>query len=129
MGQLHAFGDIKGNECESIGDDCDPYVKLFINDQLIHKTATVENTLTFDVNHDFISQLIPNTSVITIEIWDDDSGFLGSADDLVLRTNGDVSDFLKNPFRGGTITTNASPNGQNSINTFVFWQDEYENTE
>lgn len=126
MGILHAYGDDDGAACEAIGDSCDPFLKFFVNDNLIYKSETRANTLTFDVNYHYTSELIPKTSTIKIEIWDDDSGFLGSESDLVLRTVGDISSFVQNPFRGGTTVTKTSPSGQNSINTLVFWEDEYE---
>lgn len=81
--------------------------------------------LSFDVDYHYVSELMPKDSTIKIEIWDDDSGFFGSEADLILRTMGDIDSFVKNPFRGGTVTNNK-PSGQNSINTFVFWVDEYE---
>lgn len=123
---LHAYGDDDGNACDSFGGLCDPFVKFFVNDQLIYKSSSRQDTISYDVNYHYTSELIPKTSTIRIDIWDDDSGFLGSEADLVLRTVGDVTSFVENPFRGGTTCTKRSPSGQNSINTIVFWEDEYE---
>lgn len=127
MGVVHAFGDINGNSCDATKQlHCDIYVKLFINDELIYRSPKKEDSLMYDIKYQYISKLIPKTSIIRIDVWDSDSGLFGSEDDLILRTQGDVNSFLQNPFRTGTTTKNASPNGQNSINTFVFWKDEIE---
>lgn len=122
MGILHAYGNTNGAACDTFGGYCDPFVKFFVNDQLIYKSSSRADTPSFDVDYHYTSDRIPKTSTIRIEIWDDDSGFFGSESDLVLRTEGDVISFVNNPFRGGA----TSPSGQNSINTFVFWEDEYE---
>lgn len=132
---MQAYGDAEKDKCDPAeAKECDPYVVLIINGEEIHRSPSKENTAIYDLNYRYVSGKIPKNSSITVEVWDDDhfTGILAifsSSDDLVLRSEGDVDDFLKNPFRTGVLTTGAQFNGQNSINTYSFWEDEYEYTD
>lgn len=132
---MQAYGDILKDKCDPAeAKECDPYVKLIINDEQILRSPSKTNTAIYDLKYRYVSGKIPKNSRISLEVWDDDKfeGILApfsSSDDLVLETHGDIDDFLKNPFRPGVITTGAQFNGQNSINTYSFWEDEYEYTD
>lgn len=107
---------------------------MTINGEQIHRSPSKTSTAIYDLNYRYVSGKIPKNSNITVEIWDDDKfegllAWASSSDDLVLHTEGDIEDFLNNPFRPGVVTTGAQFNGQNSINTYSFWEDEYEYTD
>lgn len=133
---MQAYGDIDKKSCDPAeAKECDPYVKLFINGEEVHRSDSRTNIAIYDLNYRYVSGKIPRNSKIKVEIWDDDlftEWFLkpfSTDDDLVLQSEGDVDDFLNNPFRAGVITTGAQFNGQNSISTYSFWEDEYEFTD
>lgn len=97
-------------------------MKLFINNETVIETKPRENECCLDANVTYQSIKIPKKSTVKIEIWDDDSGFFGSSDDLVQSTEGSIDSFMKTPIRtGATFSTN-----QNLIETIVFWQDEFQ---
>lgn len=129
---MQAYGDADRDKCDPAeAKECDPYVKLIINDEEILRSPSRTNIAIYDLNYRYVSGKIPRNSNITVEIWDDDqfTGFLAfasSSDDLVLRSEGNIDDFLNNPFRTGVVTTGAQFNGQNSISTYSFWEDEYD---
>lgn len=129
---MQAYGEADKSQCDlAEAKECDPYIKFFVNDEKIYQSPSRENIAIYDLNYRYVSGRIPKSSTIKIEIWDDDqqTGVLSvfsSNDDLVLRTEGNIEDFLNNPFRAGVTTTGAQFNGQNSINTYSFWESEYE---
>ena len=127
---MFAYGESDGTRCDSeTTSPCDSYVKLFVNGAFIVQTPTIANTLTYDVNYRYMSEKIAKSSKIVVEVWDDDdpTGVFGSPDDLILRSEGSIDNFLDYPFRDGPNVNLASEiDGQNSINTYTFWQDEYE---
>lgn len=93
---------------------------MFINNEKVIETAPQENECCLDTNVTYQSIKIPKKSTIKIEVWDDDSGFFGSADDLVQSTEGNIDSFLKTPIRVGAMFSTD----QNLIETIAFWQDE-----
>lgn len=104
---------------------------LIINGEQIHRSPSRTNTAIYDINYRYVSGKIPRNSNITVEVWDDDKfegilSIFSSSDDLVLHSEGDIDDFLNNPFRTGVVTTGAQFNGQNSLSTYSFWEDEYD---
>lgn len=122
LGSLRAFGGVDGSTCDTAAtNQCDPYVKLFINGENVRTSGARANNCCHDVDVTYTSKKIKKSSTIMIEVWDDDSGFLGSADDLILRSSGDVDSFLNEPIRLGAIIYNL----QNQLETVSFWQDEY----
>lgn len=129
---VQAYGDSDKKNCDPAeAKECDPYVKLFINGELIHRSPSRTNTAIYDINYRYVSGKIPRNSNITVEVWDDDKfeGWLAwasSTDDLVLHSEGDIDDFLNNPFRTGVVTKGSQFNGQNSLSTYSFWEDEYD---
>lgn len=128
VGVVSAFGTINGGWCDiPVNNPCDPYVKIYINDELMDQTATVDDTYVYDADHQFISAKIEKSSIIKIEVWDDDGD---RAHDLVLRSEGNVEDFVTKPYRYGNevsrgISAPILPE-RNSINLFVLWEDEFE---
>lgn len=120
---IRAYGSADGSSCDiSATSLCDPYVKLFINDEKVIQTDAQQNICCFNVNATYQSIKIPKASTIKIEVWDDDSGFFGTDDDLVLRTEGDVNSFMNAPIRDGAVFSTH----RNSIETISIWQDEWE---
>lgn len=79
-------------------DECDVYIKIFINGELaLHikgKTNRSVDSLVFYYESPKISKI----SIIRFEMWDDDSGFLGSNDNLMLDKSVGVVELAK-PFR------------------------------
>lgn len=114
---IRAFSSADGSDCDVSGQ-CDPYVKLFINNEKVNQTKVWENTCCFNANAWYQSIKIPKKSTLKIEIWDDDSGFFGTADDLILQTQGSIDSFLKT-----SIHLSAR---KNVMETITFWQDEFE---
>lgn len=120
---IRAYGLVDGSSCDVAASSlCDPYVKLEINDEKVIETKPQENICCFDVNATYQTIKIPKTSTIKIEVWDDDSGFFGSADDLVQSAEGSIDSFIKTPIRDGAVFSTQ----QNLIETISFWQDELE---
>lgn len=70
----------------------------------------------------YVSDRIKNSSVIKIEVWDDDSGFLGSESDLIQREEGSIASFIEKPIRYGAQHFSLV----NSLEVAMFWEDEYE---
>lgn len=120
---IRAFGLVDGSSCDvSAASVCDPYVKLFINGEKVIQTQARDDICCFDANVTYQSTKISKTSTIKIELWDDDSGFFGNPDDLILESAGSVEAFVKTPIRDGAVIDSH----QNLIETTSFWQDEME---
>lgn len=120
---LHAYGLIDGSSCDIVLSLCDPYVKLYIDDVQVLQTAAQEDLCCYNVDTRFVSKKISKSSKIRIEVWDDDSGFLGSPDDLILQTEGDIDSFRDEPVRHGSTFMGQYTT---SIEMTLTWQDEYE---
>lgn len=122
-----AVESASGAHCDSHNNLCDPYVKLLINDKEVYKTRAKLNRHVFDDNVRFVSEIIPKSSKIKIEVWDDDSQeFLyWSEDDLIQREEGDIESFIKAPIRYGAHNSDL----RNSLEVAVFWRDEYKYNE
>ena len=127
LGVVFAFGLSNGHFCDASMIFCDPYVKLFIDGKLIHETSPKNDKITYNSDYQYVSEKIKKSSEIKIQVWDED----GETDELILESIGDVNSFLNEPFRGGDsfeIDYNHNKiTQQNSINTYSFWEDEYEN--
>lgn len=121
--QIYAHGNADGGSCDSTVDNpCDPYIKLIINEKEAHQTRSRTDTCCFDANEYYVSEKIANSSTIKIEVWDDDSGPFGSADDLLQRAEGSIASFIEKPVRYGAKVGDVV----NSIEVAVFWRNEYE---
>lgn len=117
---VHAYGLADGSGCD-VSSSCDPYVKFFIDGEKVMQTDAKQNTCCYDANAMYQSIKIPKKSAIKIEVWDDDSGFFGTADDLIMQTQGTIESFMKTSIRVGSVFDAR----RNSIETISFWQDEY----
>lgn len=122
---IYAHGEADGSRCDTGGGLCDPYIKLFLNGKNVLQTLSTEDRCCFNPNVIYTSDKISKSSRIKIELWDDDSGFLGSADDLILRTEGNIDSFLRNGVREGAVVRDLFVSYTNSIVTISFWKDEY----
>lgn len=119
----HAIKDSRGNECDNVvgyfdhGDSCDLYVLLFIDENRVFKSQIIENErFYYEFGDSFKSKKIRREAKIRIEVWDDDSGFLGSNDDFV---NGSEEEFA---YSFATVGTRQ--NSQITIGSIAFWKDE-----
>lgn len=56
-----------------------------------------------------------------MNIFLNESGFLGSESDLIQREKGSIASFIEKPIRYGAKNFNAV----NSLEVAVFWSDEY----
>lgn len=118
---IFTYGKADGSTCKLFGfHGCDPYVKLFVDENEVLKTARAKHKFVYDTDVTFTSDNIAKNSTIKIEIWDASSAFW-EHDALILTTQGDVNSFLKQPLREGVIVKDK----QNAIETVSFWQDEY----
>lgn len=119
---MSAFGTIDGGWCDiPRNSPCDPFVRIYIDDQLVDETLPVENTYVYDAEHQFISAKIKRSSIIKIEVLDDDHH---GDPELVLRSEGTIDNFMRNPQRFGDKLSSGIVRERNSINTYVLWEDE-----
>lgn len=102
--------------------NCDPIIKLFINDEKLLKTTRSINGFSFDAKITFTTSKILKNSTIRIEIWDSRKGFM-NPNVKIFGIKGTVNAFL-NKQRSGD-GDNFSENA-NRIETVSFWRDEYE---
>lgn len=110
------------SECDcATFNDCDPYVKLFIDRATVLRTPVKVDTHCTNFDTTFVSKKILRSTRILLEVWDDDSGFLGSNDDLLIRAGGNIDSFLQ---RG--IWSQVMNCGITFIEAKSFWQDELE---
>lgn len=92
-----AWKDKTGTNCDPLqAANCDPYIKILIDDQEVFRTKTHwhQNVVNFDET--FVSARMRKNASIAIEMWDDDStvGDWGTPDDLMARwRNGNVEVF------------------------------------
>ena len=133
LGHVNAHGLPGGhpneNPCDATSK-CDPYVKLFIDDKVILETPPKDETEHFNVDFQYVSEKIKKSSTITIEIWDKDGTIIFDNDQLILKRMDNINSFLNEPFCGGEFFSSKEFTNfmyQNSINTYSFWEDEYEN--
>lgn len=122
IGVVSAYGLADGNWCDVPKNDaCDPFVRIYINDELVDETSKMDNTYVYDADHQFISGKIKKSSKIKIEVLDDDGN---DNPELILQTEGTIDDFIKNPYRSGGELSSAIIRERSSINTYVLWEDE-----
>ncbi|XP_037048076.1 uncharacterized protein LOC119082620 [Bradysia coprophila] len=108
---------IDGSSCDTF-DFCDPYVKVSIEGHHVFTTSKKSNAPEATFFETFKTSRVQKTAKITLEMWDDDSGFLGSPDDLMLRADTTIGELL---------TQDALRHGENTIFISTQWKDEYEN--
>lgn len=124
LGILNAMGTNDGAACDYAGGECDPFVKVLINGNLVNQTDVKQGQTVVDLNYEHTTGLIPFTSKIRIEVYDSDPA---DTQELILEAEGDVQSFLDNPFRLSEkpIATNGYMHMRNTIQTYVFWEDKY----
>lgn len=116
------FGEKSGKPCKlDLSDGCDPFIKLFVNNELVLKTPKLVNKFSFDAKITFTTAKVPKNSTIKIEIWHAKSRFWDS-DALILDSEGNIESFLNEPLRKG----NHYYENDNWIETMSFWRDEIE---
>ena len=122
---VQAYGLDNGDRCDqAVGSQCEVYAIISLNGNEEFRTSVKESKTIHNFDQAFIFDYpIPKSSKITIELWEDDA----IQDDLILRTSGDINSFLQHPFRTCTLVNSYDSfvKGQNSINTYSFWQNKY----
>lgn len=124
-----AYGDMDGKKCDfgftSLNEACDVYIKIFINDKLDLETTKHVNEFHGTYTLNYKTPKISKKSLIRIEMWDDDSGFFGSDDDLLLSKTLTIDELTKQrkiEIKAGStnfIDNNIEIDGS-------AWQDEYQ---
>lgn len=99
---------------------CDSYIKLFVNDQEVLKTAKKKNRDSYNPYVTFTTDRIAKNATVRIEVWDSSYAFWES-DALIQTTEGNVQSFLNEPLRVGA---HCYENKQNSLETMSFWRDD-----
>lgn len=120
---------MNGGNCDwgltSLNAECDVYIKILINNQLDFQTTKDANKAhgTFTLNYK--TPKISKKSLIRIEMWDDDSGFLGTDDDLILNKTLTIAELTKQ--HKIEIKAGAKGSKDNSIEIDgSAWLDEYQ---
>lgn len=124
------MGDVEGKQCDygiiQRKENCDVYIKIFIDDELDYETPKhvdqQRGTFTFNYRTPRINKKTP----IRFEMWDDDSGFLGTKDDLLLSKTLTVEELIKQK----SIVTLTAPTTYNKENRIEIvgsvWKDEHQ---
>lgn len=120
----HAYANrcADGSKCDGDGffrsNPCDSYIVVHVNGYSVHRTAIKSDTANPNFNERYKTELIPKTSTIKFEMWDDDSG--SSDDDLILTWAARVSDLL---------VRSSYEENSNKLVVFSTWEDEDKNIE
>lgn len=75
--------ELRENYCDS-DSDCDFFVRIFIDDNRVYETPRKSNMRAPRFDYTYISDVIPSSSRVRLELWDYDDFFNG-ADDLMLE--------------------------------------------
>ncbi|XP_037042115.1 uncharacterized protein LOC119078623 [Bradysia coprophila] len=125
ISEVFAYSLPNGDDCDSLGDRCDPYVKLFVDGEMV-QSAPRSNTNRFDPDLSFVSKKLTKEKTIKIELWDDDSTAFGrGSDDLIFRTEGTVESFLKDGKRSSGKSKGVTQSHANEVYLIAIWRDEY----
>lgn len=96
---IHKYLDLKGDKCDfgisSLYETCDVYVRIYINNELDLQTRKDENKHYGTYILNCKTPKISKKSLIQIEMWDDDSGFFGSNEDLLLNKTFTIDELTK----------------------------------
>lgn len=76
-----------------LSNKCDQYVRVLVDDQEIFRTSMKEDTNYAVYNERFQMGIILKTAKITMQIWDDDTGY--SEDDLMSSCVTNIDQLLK----------------------------------
>lgn len=94
-----AYGDLNGEKCDKgisqQNENCDVYIKIFINNKLNYQTEKHENQHHGTYTFNYRSPKTSKKSLIRFEMWDDDTGFLGTDDDLLLNKTFTIDELTK----------------------------------
>lgn len=122
MINAYFYGGCKDDDMSSVHlpKGCNPYVKVFVNDELVKQSPTRNDKTLHDVDISFETAKIPKNSTIRFEIWDGSCG-IWSGEKFIFSANGTVESFLNHPLR---------KNGKDSdkidaVEIMSFWRDEY----
>lgn len=119
--KVFTYGEADGSSCKFYSRfGCNSYIKLFVDDDELFRSSTMKDKFVYDADITFTTGRISKDSTIKIEIWDESSAFW-ELDRLILKTDGNVESFLKQPLREGVMVGDK----RNAIETVSFWQDEY----
>lgn len=115
-----AIEDSNGGNCDD-WDDCDPYIKLYIDGREVYRTDTKQNNHLPYFGETYKSPKMLKKARIKIEMWDEDATWMGPTDDLILRWETNIDELLQNGiFWGGKGNV-----WKNRIVTTSTWKDEY----
>lgn len=115
---------INSNKCDEF-NDCDPFVKVFIDGEQRLETTARSNDCCHRVDAIYTTRKITKKALVKIEVWDQNDLFSPT---LIIKTEGSAESFLKEGHRKFKVTgaVGLMPwADQNYINTISFWQDEY----
>lgn len=117
-----AHTDFFGAACDDWGA-CDAYIKLLVDGTEVYRTDCRVNSHMPYFGETYRSPRIHKSARITIELWDEDSGWMGSPDALMLRWETKIEALLQNGIKWG-----ESGYWKNKIVTASSWKDEYPDT-
>lgn len=79
-----AIEDANGHSCDD-WDDCDAYIKVSIDGREVYRSDTKYNNHMPYYGETYRSPKMLKKARIRIEMYDEDSGWMQSSDDLILR--------------------------------------------
>lgn len=79
-----AIEDANGHSCDD-WDDCDAYIKVYIDGREVYRSDTKYNNHMPYFGETYKSPKMLKKARIRIELYDEDSGWMQSSDDLILR--------------------------------------------
>lgn len=79
-----AIEDANGHNCDD-WDDCDAYFKIYIDNREVYRSDTKHNNHMPYFGETYKSPKMLKKARIKIEMFDEDSGWMQSSDDLILR--------------------------------------------
>lgn len=130
--EYRAIGDIEGNQCDNalvqLKEKCDVYIRIYINDKMDYETPKHENQDSGSFTFNYRTPKVSKKTPIRFEMWDDDSGFLGSNDDLLLSKTLTFEELIKQR----PLVSFTTPSRHNNVNRIdisgAVWKDEYRQT-
>lgn len=105
------------SHCDCLSD-CDPYVALFIDDEMVYRTSTKRDSEHPNFHEVYESYKIGKQSRITFEMWDDDL----NDDDLMFRRHMDLGMALGNESEKSMKVVGSGTN--NNIHIKLMWKEE-----
>lgn len=115
-----AIEDSNGGNCDD-WDDCDAYIKVYIDGREVFRTGPRTNNHLPYFGETYKSPKMLKKARIRIEMWDEDSGWMSTADDLILRWDTTIDELLQN----GIFWSGKGNVWRNRLVTTSTWKDEY----